>query len=291
VTATGPRGNGAALVAAGLLAIVVAGAVLAPYLARAGYDEQDLASRLKPPLWRSQTRDLHALGTDELGRDVLVRIVYGARVSLAVGVSGVLVGSGVGVLLGLLAGLWRGWVDLLVMRVGDVQLAFPYVLLAIAILAVVGPSLPALIAVLGVRTWVVYARTVRAVVMTLMGREFTEAARALGAWDGRLAFRHLLPNAVAPITVLATAELGNLVLLESTLSFLGLGVQPPMPSWGSMLSTGRAYLTSAWWIATFPGVTMLLVVLAVNVLGDWLRDTRDPRAIGGRQPGKSSGYP
>ena len=260
-----------------LLTVIVAAGAMASQLAPGGYDEQSLASRLKPPLWRSPTDGLHLLGTDELGRDILVRIIYAARVSLAVGISGVLIGSGVGVALGLLAGLHRGWLELLVMRIGDVQLAFPYLLLAIAILAVVGPSLPALIAVLGIRTWVVYARTVRASVLSLMGREFTEAARALGARPARVALRHLLPNVVAPITVLATAELGSLILLESTLSFLGIGVQPPMPSWGSMLSTGRGYLTNAWWIATFPGGAMLLVVLATNVLGDWLRDYWDPR--------------
>jgi peptide/nickel transport system permease protein len=260
-----------------LLAITLTAGGMASYLAPGGSDDQSLASRLKPPLWRSPTESLHVLGTDELGRDVLVRIIYGARVSMAVGISGVLIGSAVGVALGLLAGLYRGWLELLVMRIGDVQLAFPYLLLAIAILAVVGPSLPALIAVLSIRTWVVYARTVRAAVLSLMGREFTQAARALGARPQRIALRHLLPNVVAPITVLATAELGSLILLESTLSFLGIGVQPPMPSWGSMLSSGRAYLTNAWWIATFPGGAMLLVVLAVNVLGDWLRDNWDPR--------------
>jgi peptide/nickel transport system permease protein len=156
-------------------------------------------------------------------------------------------------------------------------LAFPYLLLAIAMLAVIGPNLPALIAVLGIRTWVVYARTIRGSVLTLLGREFTQAARALGARAGRILFLHLLPNVVAPITVLATVELGHLILLEATLSFLGLGVQPPMPSWGGILSTGRVYMTNAWWIATFPGLAMLLAVLAVNILGDWLRDIWDPR--------------
>ena len=279
-----------ALLAACLLSVILVCALFAPHVAPSGYDEQNLAERLKPPLWRSETHRLHILGTDELGRDLFTRIVYGARISMLVGLSGVLMGSLVGTLLGLLAGYFGGWLDTLVMRVGDIQLAFPYLLLAIALLAVIGPSLPALIAVLGIRTWVVYARTIRGSVLALLGREFMQAAEVLGARAGRMLFLHLLPNVVAPITVLATVELGHLILLEATLSFLGLGVQPPMPSWGGILSAGRVYMTNAWWIATFPGLAMLLAVLAVNVLGDWLRDVWDPRIQGtlGARAGRGS---
>ncbi len=265
------------LVAVSVLIILLAGGLFAPLIAPYGYDDQRLRDRLKPPLWVSAKEELHALGTDELGRDVLTRIMYGARASMAVGFSGVLLGSLLGSFLGLCAGFYRGWFDIMVMRVGDVQLAFPYLLLAIALLAVVGPSMIALIIVLGIRTWVVYARTIRSVVVSLMARDFTHAAKALGASPTRIIYKHLLRNVVAPITVLASAELGTLILLEATLSFLGLGVQPPMPSWGGMLSTGRVYMSTAWWIATFPGMAMLVAVLAVNRLGDWLRDTWDPK--------------
>ena len=269
--------NKGPLVAGISLLLLVAAGTFAPLIAPYGYDDQELRDRLKPPFWVSTQQQVHALGTDELGRDVLTRILYGARASMEVGFSGVILGTLIGSFLGLCAGFFRGWFDLLVMRIGDIQLAFPYLLLAIAMLAVVGPSMIALITVLGIRTWVVYARTIRGVVVSLMARDFTQAARALGASPGRIMFGHLLRNIVAPVTVLASAELGNLILLEATLSFLGLGVQPPMPSWGGMLSTGRVYMTTAWWIATFPGIAMLVAVLAVNRLGDWLRDTLDPR--------------
>lgn len=267
----------AAVVAGLLFLTLAAGAAFAPQWSPYGYDDQDLADRLKPPFWRGPASDFHLLGTDELGRDILTRLIYGARVSMVMGITGVAIGGLVGVALGLVAGISPGFLDETVMRVGDVQLAFPYLLLAIATIAVVGPSFPALVAVLSLRTWVVYARTVRAATRALLAREFTQAARALGARWSRLVFVHVVPNVAAPVIVLSSAELANLILLEATLSFLGLGVQPPLPSWGGMLSTGRVYMTNAWWVATFPGVALLLAVLSVNVLGDQLRDYWDPR--------------
>jgi peptide/nickel transport system permease protein len=258
-----------------LLAFV---AVASPWLAPYGYDDQNLAARLRPPAWVTGGMWTHPLGTDQLGRDMLTRIMYGARASLAVGLSGILTGALLGVLVGLLTGYWGGWLDSLMMRLGDVQLAFPYLLLAIAIMTVVGPSLPALIAVLGLRTWVQYARTVRSVVLPAREFDFVQAAQALGASHRRILAQHIFPTTVSPVIVLATVELANLILLEATLGFLGLGVQPPIPSWGSMLSAGRNYLQTAWWLTVFPGAAIMLAVVAANALGDGLRDALDPHA-------------
>ncbi len=260
-----------------LLGAVVGVAALAPWIAPYGYDDQSLAARLTPPVWVSGGSWQHLLGTDQLGRDMLTRIIYGARPSLVVGLGGVGLGGMLGVGLGLLTGYHRGWVDVLIMRVADAQLAFPYLLLAIAIVTVVGPSFAVLVAVLGLRTWVIYARTVRGSTLSIREHEYVQAAEALGASSARIIARHVLPNVMTPAVVLASVELAQLVLLESTLGFLGLGVQPPMPSWGSMLSGGRNYLQSAWWVAVFPGLAIMVTVLGANLLGEGLREALDPR--------------
>ena len=252
-------------------------AILAPALAPDSYDNQDIMGRLKPPLSRGTDGRVYLLGSDPLGRDMLSRIIYGARASVSVALAGLVIGGGLGSLLGLLAGFGGRGVDSLVMRLVDAQLAFPSLLLAIAVIAALGTSLWTLLAVLALRSWAVHARTLRAAVLVIREQESVTAARALGAGPLRVAFKEVLPNAVAPLIVVATAQLGALILLESTLSFLGIGLQPPAPSWGSMLSSGRPYMTVAWWVAAVPGVAILIAVLGANLLGAGLRDALDPR--------------
>jgi len=252
-------------------------AVLAPALAPDTYDNQDIMGRLKPPLSRGSDGRVYLLGSDPLGRDMLSRIIYGARASVSVALAGLVIGGGLGSLLGLLAGFGGRGFDTLVMRIVDAQLAFPSLLLAIAVIAALGTSLWTLLAVLALRSWAVHARTLRSAVLVIREQESVTAARALGAGPMRVAFKEILPNALAPLIVVATAQLGALILLESTLSFLGIGLQPPAPSWGSMLSSGRPYMTVAWWVAAVPGVAILIAVLGANLLGDGLRDALDPR--------------
>ncbi len=252
-------------------------AILAPALAPDTYDNQDIMGRLRPPLSKGSDGRVYLLGSDPLGRDMLSRIIYGARASVSVAVAGLVIGGGLGSLLGLLAGFGGRGLDALVMRIVDAQLAFPSLLLAIAVIAALGTSLWTLLAVLALRSWAVHARTLRGAVLVIREQESVTAARALGAGPLRVAFKEVLPNAVAPLIVVATAQLGALILLESTLSFLGIGLQPPAPSWGSMLSSGRPYMTVAWWVAAVPGVAILIAVLGANLLGDGLRDALDPR--------------
>jgi ABC-type dipeptide/oligopeptide/nickel transport system permease subunit len=259
-----------------LLTIVVL-AVLAPVVAPYAFDDDDLANTLASPVWASGGSVQHILGTDALGRDILSRLVYGARVSLAIAGTAVLVAAALGILLGLIAGYFGGLVDATIMRIADVQLSFPYLLLAIAIMALLRPNLGNLIFVLVIRSWVVYTRLIRASTMSLKQREFVQSARAVGATDWRILFQHVAPNVVASAVVVSSFQLAELIILEASLSFLGLGVQPPTPSWGSMLGDGREYMTTAWWLATLPGCCIILTVLGVNLLGDALRDFLDPR--------------
>ena len=216
------------------------------------------------------------LGTDNLGRDILARLLHGGRASLALAVSAVVIAAVVGVVVGLVASWGGERTDAVIMRVADVQLAFPVIMLAIALVAVIGTNPVALVGVLALSGWVLYARTVRAHVLTIRRLEFIEAAHALGATDLRVVLRHVLPNTVAPILVIGSSQFATMVLLESGLSFLGMGIQAPQPSWGLMLSEGRDYLSNAWWLATAPGVMISLVVLGANLLGDGLRDWLDP---------------
>jgi len=254
-----------------LAAIVLAAA--APALAPGDPLKNALLERLTPPTWGGE----HPLGTDTLGRDVASRLLHGARVSLVVGFSAVLLAGVVGVVLGLVSGWYRGWLDDAVMRIGDVQLAFPVLVLAVGVLAVLGASLLNLILVLGVTGWITYARIVRGEVLTLRERDFVAAARALGASDAWIVARHLLPNVLPPITVVATFSVARTIIAEASLSFLGLGIPAPEPSWGAMLDEGRNYITTGWWLALFPGLAILLLVLGINLVGDWLRDVLDPR--------------
>ncbi len=269
--------NKAAMAGLVVLGVVAASAVLAPLVAPTDPTAQELTSRLKPPGWTSAEGHLSALGTDHLGRDILSRLIFGARISLAIGLSAVAIAGTLGTLMGLAAGYWGGRVDDLCMRLTDTMLAMPFILLALTVIAVLGPSLRNIIVVLGVTSWVSYARVVRAEVLTLRTREFVAAAQALGGRGGRIVFRHLLPNVLTPAIVIATLEVARMIILESALSFLGLGIPPPTPTWGGMLADGRAYLSTAWWLATFPGLCIMLTVLGINLLGDWLRDVLDPR--------------
>jgi peptide/nickel transport system permease protein len=218
----------------------------------------------------------HLLGTDQLGRDILSRLIYGARVSLIVGFSAVAISGSVGVVLGLVAGYRRGIADLVIMRLVVLQLTFPFMLLALLVLAVFGAGLRNIVIVLSIAGWAVYARVVRAEVMSAGERLYVEAARSVGLTAGRLLFRHILPNVLSSVIVLATFSVAAMIVQESALSFLGLGIPPDEASWGGMLADGRNYLTVAWWLGVLPGLAILGVVLSMNLLGDWLRDLMDP---------------
>jgi peptide/nickel transport system permease protein len=260
-----------------VVALVLVTALAAPLLSPFDPVEQNIGERLKPPGSRDGAGRFHVLGSDHLGRDLLARILYGARPALLVGFAAVLISGVLGMAAGLIAGYSGNRVDDVLMRLADVQLAFPFILLAIAVIGVLGPSLPTIIAVIGVSSWVVYARVVRGAVLSLTEREFVQAALALGSGDPRIVLRHILPNAFTPWLVVATLDMARVIVIESALSFLGLGVQPPTPTWGGMLADGRVYISTAWWLATFPGLAILVTVLGINLFGDGLRDTLDPR--------------
>lgn len=249
---------------------VVLVALLAPLLAPHDYQDQQLSKALLPPFWEPRGEAGYLLGTDHLGRDILSRIIFAARTSLLVGAGGVAIAGTIGVVLGLLAGFFGRWVDDVIMRLVDIQLSFPPLFLVIAIMAVIGQSLLNVVLVLGFVTWVQYARVVRASTLSVREREFVEAARALGAGSLRILVRHVLPNIATPIVVIGTVNVSTLILAEAALSFLGLGVQPPTPAWGTMLAEGREVFRIAWWTAVFPGLAILVTVLGVNLLGDGL---------------------
>jgi peptide/nickel transport system permease protein len=256
-------------------------ALAAPLLAPADPVKTDLRRRLAPPMASVQDQS-SVLGRDQLGRDILSRIIYGSRVTLVVAATSVLLGGLIGIALGLLAGFFGGWIERLLMRLVDVQLSLPMMLLALIIVAVLGPSLTNLVIVLALTSWTRYARIVRGEVLSLREREFVLSAVAAGAGARRIIVHHILPNVISAAVVVGTLELARVIIMESALSFLGLGVQPPEPSWGRMLADGRSYMASAWWLATFPGLAIVILVLGVNMLGDWLRDHFDPRLSGVR---------
>lgn len=256
----------------GLTAIICLAVLFSGVLFPGGADKIDLMARLTPPF----TNMSHIFGTDPLGRDVLARVVTGGKISLLVGFVSVAGAVVVGVIMGLIAGYYRGFWDMVVMRFADVQLALPFILLAITFIAIVGGGLMNTIILLIVSQWVQYARLVRGSVLALREREFILSARAIGVKDWRIIFQHLLPNLLGPVIVLMTLNVANNILLESSLTFLGLGVDPTIPSWGGMLADGRTYLQTAWWVSVFPGLAILLTVLGLNLLGDWLRDSLDP---------------
>jgi peptide/nickel transport system permease protein len=255
----------------GLLLLLMIGAtVFAPVLTPFDPDHQDIANRLQPPAWAGGSPD-HILGTDHLGRDMLSRIMFGGRVSLLVGASAVLVSGTIGVVLGLCSGFYGGRVDAALMRVADVQLAFPQILLVLLVLVILGRGLGAIVVVLALADWVIYARLVRGRLLVERQKEYVEAAEASGANNGRIMFRHLLPNVTPLIIVIATLQLGLMILLESSLSYVGVGIEPPTSSWGRMLNDGQLYMAVAWWVSTLPGLAIVFTVLGVNFLGDGLR--------------------
>jgi peptide/nickel transport system permease protein len=251
-------------------------AIFAPVIAPHDPIKVDIIKRLQPPVWQGGLPG-YLLGTDQMGRDVLSRLIFGTRVSLQVGIFATLIAVVLGATLGIIAGFYGRRVDDIIMRINDAQRAFPFLVLAIAIIAAVGQGLEKLIIVLGVFGWANYGRFVRGETLSLREKEFVEAARTIGATNLRIMFVHILPNVMSTLLVLSSFSVAALIIAESSLSFLGLGVPLPTPSWGNMLSDGREYMETAWWLAIFPGVTIGIIVLAVNILGDRLRDIFDAR--------------
>jgi peptide/nickel transport system permease protein len=267
------------LVALVILLLVSAAAAFGPTMAPRDPNRQNIMTRLQAPMTPDRRGEVqHMLGTDALGRDVFSRLIHGARVSILVGFAAVLIGGTLGIFLGLVAGYHGGRLDDAIMRLADIQLAFPFVLLAIMFLVVMGPGLWNLILILGIAQWVTYARIARAQTIAQREKEYVEAARALGARSTTILFATILPNILAPLTVIASFNVASVILAEAALSFLGLGVPPTVPTWGGMLAESREQLLAGrWWLAVFPGVAIMLTVLSFNILGDWLRDFLDPR--------------
>lgn len=260
-----------AAISLAVLVVVVLLAVFAPFVTDKDPNRGDLRARLQPP------SEAFLLGTDEQGRDMLTRVIYGGRIALQVGVLATLLGMVVGTAMGLVSGYYGGWVDALIMRLTDILLAFPYILLVIAIVSILGPDIKNAMIAIGIRIVPEFARLVRSVVLSLRGREYVLAARSIGASNARIILRHILPNCTAPIIVLATLSLAGAILAEASLSFLGLGAQPPDPSWGSMVARGGEYLVTHPHLSLFPGLAIMIVVYALNIFGDWLRDVLDPQ--------------
>jgi peptide/nickel transport system permease protein len=260
-----------------LVVLSVTCALAAPFIAPYDPGEASLRARLDAPSWLDPTGESKfLLGGDQIGRDLLSRIIYGAKISLMVGVFGVLLSMVIGVIVGLIAGFYGKWIDDVIMRIGDVQLAFPFILFAIVIMSVLGGGIWEIILILGLTYWVGFARLVRGQVMTVKEMEYIQAAQAIGGTDFKIIVKHILPNVSSSILVLSTLYVAEFILLEASLTFLGLGVDPSIPSWGGMLADSRNYISSAWWVATFPGIAIMLTVLGFNLLGDWLRDELDP---------------
>ena len=264
------------VLAAVVLLLIVASAVFAPWIAPHDPLAVNIRHRLAPPAWIEGGALANVLGTDQVGRDLLSRMIYGGRVSLVVGITAVLMAASIGVLLGLTAGYFGRNTDWVIMTLVNVMLTFPFVLLALAVIAVLGPSLKNMILVLGVAGWPIYARVVRAETLALREREFVLAGRALGMSHLRLMFLQIAPNLTSVIVVIATLQVAQVIILESFLSFLGLGIQPPTPAWGNMLGEGRLYMLNSWWIAAFPGLAIFITTLVINLMGNALRDWLDP---------------
>lgn len=266
------------MAAAVVMLVFYAVAILAPYLSPRDPNAQILSDRLKPPGYVSQVDGRpYLLGTDNLGRDILSRIIHGSRISLSIGFVAMGIGLTAGILVGAISGYYGGSIDNLLMRFTDMVFSFPTLMLIITVAALLQPSIFNIMAVIGLTGWPRIARLVRGEFLSLRTRDYVEAARALGASDARIIFRHILPNAMAPIVVAATLGVAGSILVEAALSFLGLGVQPPMASWGNMLFEAQDYFRFNWWTALFPGLTIFVTVLSINLVGDGLRDALDPR--------------
>jgi ABC-type dipeptide/oligopeptide/nickel transport system permease subunit len=269
--------NPAGIAGAVALLVIVAAALAAPYVAPHDPARQSLVRRFTAPAWAQGGQTAHVLGTDQVGRDILSRMIHGARISLVVGVSAVVVSLLVGVTLGLLSGFIGGRLDVVLMTVVDITLSFPQLLLALAFVAALGPSLVTIVVVLGLTGWERYARVVRAEVLALREKDFIEAARAMGVTSPRIVLRHVLPNTFSSIIVMSTLQVAQAILQEAALSFLGVGTGSAHPTWGQMIALGRDFVSVAWWLPTFPGLAILTTVLAINLVGDRLRDALDPR--------------
>jgi peptide/nickel transport system permease protein len=262
-----------------ILLTVIVGAVFADYFAPHEPNRQRLIARFKPPFWADGGSLTYPLGTDHVGRDIWSRIIHGSRISLVVGVCAVAVSTLIGVTLGLISGFVGGRTDAIIMALVDIMLAFPQLILAFAMVAVLGPGIGNIILVLGITGWERYARVVRAEVLALREREYVQAARAVGVSNVKIIFGHIMPNTVSSVIVMATLQTAQAILAEAALSFLGLGTGLTYPSWGQMIALGRDYISIAWWLSTFPGLAILLTVLAINLVGDRIRDVLDPRVI------------
>jgi peptide/nickel transport system permease protein len=271
------RGNKMVLISSVILAVTFLSGAFAGFLAPYSPYDQALENKLKSPFFADQKGFVHVLGTDQLGRDVLSRVIYGIRVSILIGIMAVAISAVFGITLGLIAGYYGGILDDVIMRIADVQLSIPLILLAISVIVVLGSSIQVLIMVIGLTQWISYARMVRGQALSLREKDFVTSAYAVGASDFRVLSRYILPNTLSSVTVLVTLNMATVIVLEAGLSFLGLGIQPPEPSLGTMLSESTSYLSSAWWLSTFPGLTIMIIILAINLFGDGLRDVLDPR--------------
>lgn len=268
--------NPLSFVALIIIVTIVVAAIFAPSVAPHDPTLQSLPLRTKPPFWMEGSVAGHPFGTDALGRDMLSRMIYGSRISLIVGLSTVLIQGTIGVLAGLFAGYFGGWIDNVLMRFADVQQSIPFLILAVALAAVLRPSLITIILVLGVTGWVTYGRVVRSQVLSVREYEFVEASRALGSGHTRIIFLHILPNVIPSITVIGTLTISTMILAEASLSFLGMGVPPPTATLGGMVADGRNYVSTAWWVSVLPGIMIFITVLSINLIGDHLREILDP---------------
>lgn len=271
------RRNRLAMASVIVVLVFIAMAVAAPLIAPHDPNATDLFRRLQPPAWVEGGEWSFMLGCDALGRDILSRIIYGARISIFIGLAVIVLATGVGILAGLAAGYFRGWVDVVIGRLVDILLGFPYLIFAIGLMAMMGPGLMNIVLALAYKEWVIPCRVVRGETLAVRELEYVEAARALGAGPRHIMWREILPNILSPVIVVSTIRMANVIILEASLSFLGLGVQPPTASWGGMVSDGRAFILEAWWVSTFPGLAIVLLVLAINVASQSLRDAFDPR--------------
>jgi peptide/nickel transport system permease protein len=259
-----------------ILLVLVFTALFAPFLAPFDPKVGSLGDRLKPPCWQNGGSSAHILGTDLLGRDVLSRLIYGARISLAVCVLAIVVAGCIGSLLGIISGYLGGWVDTIIMRVVDLALSLPIILLALLFGVLFGPSFSNIILIISLVLWSQYARMARGETLRIKGRDYVDLARTAGCSDPSIMLRHILPNVAGSLIILATLQVGTVIIIESSLSFLGVGIPPPTPSWGSMIAEGRSYVVSAWWLCMIPGLAILFTVLSVNVLGDTLTELLNP---------------
>ncbi|MBI4641377.1 MAG: ABC transporter permease [Candidatus Tectomicrobia bacterium] len=260
-----------------ILSVILITAIGASFFAPHDPLAHNISKKLLPPFWEEGGTSTHLLGTDHMGRDVLSRLIYGARIALLVASIAIGVACVIGVWLGMVSGYYGGWVDTLIMRVVDIQMSMPALLFAVALAGALKPGLTNVIIIIVVWNWAGFTRIVRGEVLSLKERDFVALAKVAGCSSGKIVLSHILPNVMNSIIVLATLDVGRVIIFEASLSFLGLGVQSPTPAWGSMLAEGRNYVVSAWWLVTFPGLAIMLTCLATNLLGDWLRDAFDPK--------------